>query len=73
MLQMSPVVETPTFSEVMEEDCKRDFDDFVIIGEIWKLMGCDGGTLPHTPDDTYHTQDKTLSFRETPPRIRLCP
>lgn len=56
MLQVSPVVETPAFSEVTEEDCKCDFDDFVIVGEIWKLMGHDGGTLPHSPDDTHHTQ-----------------
>lgn len=38
VLQVSPVVETPAFSEVTE-DCKCDFDDFVIVGEIWKLMG----------------------------------
>ncbi|XP_065757907.1 protein associated with UVRAG as autophagy enhancer isoform X1 [Muntiacus reevesi] len=31
VLQVSPVVETPTFSEVTEEDCKCDFDDFVIV------------------------------------------
>lgn len=73
MLQVSPVVETPAFSEVTEEDCKCDFDDFVIVGEIWKLMGRDGGTLHHSPDDTHHTQYVTVSFRETPPQIRLCP
>ena len=28
VLQVSPVVETPTFSEVTEEDRKCDFDDF---------------------------------------------
>lgn len=31
VLQVSPVVETPAFSEVTEEDCKCDFDDFVIV------------------------------------------
>ncbi|XP_024611355.1 protein RUBCNL-like isoform X2 [Neophocaena asiaeorientalis asiaeorientalis] len=31
VLQVSPVVETPTYCDVMKEDCKCDLDEFVIV------------------------------------------
>lgn len=40
-LQGSPVAGTPTHSDVLKEACKCDFEDFVIIGKIWKLTSDD--------------------------------
>ena len=41
MLQGSPVAGTPTYGDVLKEACKCDFDDFVVVGKIWKLSSCD--------------------------------
>lgn len=45
VLQVSPVPETPAFSDVVKEACKCDFDDFVILelgelNDIIETCGC---------------------------------
>lgn len=73
MLQVSPLADC----DVTKEACKCDFDDFVIVGKIWKLIGYD--KIP-PPTHTYAHLDIhrmrypiTEAFKETSPEIRLCP
>ncbi|XP_029792595.1 protein associated with UVRAG as autophagy enhancer isoform X2 [Suricata suricatta] len=45
MLQGSPVAETPTSCDVLKEDCKCDFDDFVVVelgtcNNLTETCGC---------------------------------
>lgn len=50
VLQVSPVVKTPIYRDVVKE-CKCDLDEFVVVGKVWEFISCDwvpvAWALPH--------------------------
>lgn len=75
VLQGSPVAGTPTYCDVLKEACKCDFDDFVIVGKIWKLTSDDSYfPSPHMHIAMHHMRYRVgMAFKETSPKIRVCP